>query len=88
MMRRWIERVRRSRDLVARDTDRLIAQFGEQAYEEARARIHADRERRVIDADRAHGHWDKVRAEIKRKGGMSPAPDPIGLSSRQKIARG
>jgi hypothetical protein len=64
---RWIKRLRRNRHLVTNDAERLIARFGADAYEEARARIHADREQRVIDIDRPSGHWDKVRLEIRRR---------------------
>jgi hypothetical protein len=61
----WVKRLRNNRRLVIGDADRLIARFGADACEEASARIHADREQRVIDIDRPSGHWDKVRLEIQ-----------------------
>ena len=56
-----------TRMTVDRDAQGLIERFGASAYDEARTRAREARLGRVIDANRAEGHWDRVRAEIARR---------------------
>jgi hypothetical protein len=48
---------------IAVEAERLIARFKDQAYFEARDRVHG----RCIDGDRSRRYWIKVKLEIARR---------------------
>lgn len=61
-----------SRDeLASADADDLIARFSDDAYDEARQRARNARLHQILDANRPHGHWDRVRRDIARRTGRA-----------------
>lgn len=66
----WLRRRRRIKAaaaaLIAADAADLIARFGEAAYDIARARHRAGNQDRILDGNRAPGHWAKVKLHIAR----------------------
>lgn len=67
MFRWWRDRAERRR-LVAADAAALIESFGDHAYYIARERARSERKSGIVfDANRAAGHWDRVRREIGRR---------------------
>lgn len=67
MIFRWLQRRRESRALVASDAASLMQNFGASAYHVARDKAADVRRRNVLDGDRDHRHWDRVRREIARR---------------------
>lgn len=69
MFKWWKLRAERRRH-EASDASALIAAFGAQAYYVARERAREEQQHgKVLDANRAAGHWDRVRREIGRRTG-------------------
>lgn len=66
-MFRFLRAKRAQRELALADANALIAQYGQAAYGYARERAHEARQGEIIDGNRSHGHWDRVRRIIGRK---------------------
>lgn len=71
----WLERRRRERELIDNDATAFIERFGEAAYDRARDWVIGELAYKVVDQDRPAGHWQKVRAEIRRRIGATPKTD-------------
>lgn len=73
---------------VASDASALIAAFGEQAYFVARERAREERQSgKVLDANRAAGHWDRVRREIGNRTGRDQLDTATRYSEREHGGR-
>jgi hypothetical protein len=66
LLRLWLNRNLRAQ-LAQRDAADLLDRFGDRAYEEARRRIHEEREGKVIDQNRPKGHCGTVRVLLKER---------------------
>ena len=61
----WMEQRRFKRHGVHDDAIKLMKEFAEGAYEEARRRARVERLDGTL-SDRPAGHWEKVRVEVTR----------------------
>jgi len=64
MLFAWLKQRRKASRRISADADSLIAQFGQNAYGEARSRAIQALRRRPVDP-----HWSDVRREIGRRTG-------------------